>query len=279
MAAVESKPEEFYKVQRSSLREHNGELFVLASERDNCVSSNKVRFAYTVKNSWWRIHHDTPVMGAYELGDCEVAFDGPFATQAEADATIEKRSDQKSYGSYEYGSKVLVQALSASERLPALLRWQETACHLELRSEYFARLRVRATSNNKYYEPQEFISLCGALSKQTEAVIREQATEVVETSTGLVALANEALIEATIRKPFELECVSYNDPRKLESPVYIRSLGMAHTLQDTICDLWSEAGVTLSVARLGEKCTYDTNIRPAIKYGSINAFKKAHDFL
>jgi len=63
------------------------------------------------------IHHDSPAIGAYELGETTNTIHGPFLSEQDSMEAIQNASKSISHVSYEFSSKIIVKLLSP-DRVP-----------------------------------------------------------------------------------------------------------------------------------------------------------------
>jgi len=109
------KDERHMEIDKGTLKELDGRLYVPKHQMNNITTGNEVIPLYFAKTCRTEILHDSPVIGAYEYGERHPKIDGPFSSEQEANAAINRRNEETEHLSYEFSSKVIAKCFAPNE--------------------------------------------------------------------------------------------------------------------------------------------------------------------
>ena len=178
--------EKLHKVE--GVRKIGEDSYLLEEDISKAISTNHVIPVYFALSYATEIHHDSPAIGAYELGETTNYVDGPFFTEKEAREAGSKHSSAISHVSNEFSSKIRIKLFSPEQlpdgQLPQIFKYYRNNFVLSIgnfdRLEYHLRPDTAPT-------PEKIIKFSNLLEKK----LREYAKKNIEqTKEGLVGIVH-----------------------------------------------------------------------------------------
>jgi len=96
----------------NGIRKIGEDFFIQEENSSSAISTEKFIPVYFPITYATKIHHDSPVIGAYELGETENSIHGPFLSEQDSNEAIQNASKSISHVSYEFSSKIVIKLLS-----------------------------------------------------------------------------------------------------------------------------------------------------------------------
>ena len=178
--------EKLHKVE--GIKKIGEDSYLLEEDISKAISTNHVIPVYFALSYATEIHHDSPAIGACELGETTNYVDGPFFTEKEAQEAGGKHSSAISHVSYEFSSKIRIKLFSPEQlpdgQLPQIFKYYRN--NFVLSTGNFDRLEYHLRPNTAP-TPEKIIKFSNLLEKR----LRERAKKnITQTKEGLVGIVH-----------------------------------------------------------------------------------------
>ncbi len=252
----------------------DGKLYVPSSEKENVVKKGEIILLFFAQTYKTKIHHDSPVIGAYEYGETTPLLDGPFLTESEAKRTIEKRKEETNQTSYDFSSEIISRCYPA-DKVPQSFDTVISSLYIiNIRETGSGLLMINEEYLNQWSRGKEWKDAFEKISAYHQKIrekMKKSGVVLKDTDNFLVARIKNTLIEVSYQefhwpeKLFGVRTFSQNDAdvRELILQVY-HEQGNIY-----FWPLWKETKYLVA----------SPAPEPSGTYNSIDEFIKAHDFL
>ena len=192
----------------------DGKPYLMGEVKD-ISKRKKSKLLYFAKTAVATIYHDSPVMGAYEIGDKkDVKIEGPFGTKEEAEKLIGERKKQIDGTGYEfYGEvipKIFSEDLISGDGSIKLFRLYKT-------------FRKRDTQCSWIYRPQK-----GSYKERLESFLRDSLNPEIDRIRKESIRFEEKKIKTGHFNGFEIIAVTENGAGQTFSELSFNEIAQAH---------------------------------------------------